>query len=144
MCDKQEISVTMNLRKCERYSFHLKEHMINHWNILTREKKLGCFHSMSIIRTHWYEITECQSCMPYFGPFYKHGLTLIPAWISNYADPLYGVATICQQVRCLRWGHPSLIHTAMSLLIWYKMFCLRDISYRLIWMKYINMLSVYA
>ena len=32
----------------------------------------------------------------------------------------------------------------MSLLIWYKMFCMRDISYRLIWMKYINMLSVYA
>ena len=62
----------------------------------------------------------------------------------NYADPVYGVATICHQVRCLRWGQPSLFHTAMSLLIWYKMFCMRDISYRLIWMKYINMLSVYA
>ena len=30
------------------------------------------------------------------------------------------------------------------LLIWYKMFCMRDISYRLIWMKCINMHSVYA
>ena len=64
--------------------------------------------------------------------------------LSNYADPVYGVATICHQVRCLRWGQPSLFHTAMSLLIWYKMFCMRDISYRLIWMKYINVLSVYA
>ena len=25
-------------------------------------------------------------------------------------------------------GHPSLFHTATSLLIWYKMFCVRDIS----------------
>ena len=64
--------------------------------------------------------------------------------VTNYADPVYGVATICHQVRCLRWGHPSLFHTAMSLLICYEMFCMRDISYRLIWMKYINMLSVYA
>ena len=63
---------------------------------------------------------------------------------NNYADPVYVVATICHQVRCLRWGHPSLFHTAMYLLIWYKMFCMRDISYRLIWMKYLNMLSVYA
>ena len=30
-------------------------------------------------------------------------------------------------------GDPSLFHTATSLLIWYKMFCMRDISYRLIW-----------
>ena len=41
-------------------------------------------------------------------------------------------------------GHPSLFRTATSLLIWYKMFCMRDISYRLIWMKFINMFSVYA
>ena len=33
----------------------------------------------------------------------------------NYANPVYGVATICHQVRCLRWGHPSLFHTATSL-----------------------------
>ena len=63
---------------------------------------------------------------------------------SNYANPAYGVATICHQVRWLRWGHPSLFHTATSLLIWYKMFCVRDISYRLIWMEFINMFSVHA
>ena len=65
----------------------------------------------------------------------------------NYANPVYGAATICHQVRWLRWGHPSLFHTATSLLIWYKMFCARDISYRLIiviWMEFINMFSVYA
>ena len=63
---------------------------------------------------------------------------------GNYANPVYGVAIICHQVRCLRWGHQSLFHTVISLLIWYEMFCMRDISYRLIWMKFINMLSVYA
>ena len=63
---------------------------------------------------------------------------------SNYANPVYGVATICHQVRCLRWGHPSLFRTAKSLLIWYKIFCMRDILFRLTWMKFINTLSVYA
>ena len=66
------------------------------------------------------------------------------AWHHNYANPVYGVATICQQVRFLRWGHPSLFHIATALLIWYKMFCMREISYRLIWMKFKNRLSVYV
>ena len=73
-----------------------------------------------------------------------HVRVLPEATPTNYANPVYGVATICHQVRCLRCGHPSLFHTATSLLIWYKMFCMRDISYRLTWMKFINMLSVYA
>ena len=59
--------------------------------------------------------------------------------VLNYANPVYGVAIICHQVRWLCWGHPSFFHIATSLLIWYKMFCVRDISYRLIW-KF----SVYA
>ena len=63
---------------------------------------------------------------------------------DNYANPVYGVATICHQVRWLRWGHPSLFHIATSLLILYKMFCVRDISHRLIWIKFINMFSVFA
>ena len=62
----------------------------------------------------------------------------------NYANPVYGIATICYQVRWLRWGHPRLFHTGTSPLIWYKMFCVRDVSYRLIWMEFINMFSVYA
>ena len=41
-------------------------------------------------------------------------------------------------------GHPSLFHTVKSFLIWYNMFCVRAISYRLIWMEFINMFSVYA
>ena len=62
----------------------------------------------------------------------------------NYANPVHGVATICHQVHWLRWGHPSLFHAVTSLLIWYKMFCVRGISHRLIWMKIISMFSVYA
>ena len=72
------------------------------------------------------------------------GVCDIVSWWDNYANPVYGVATICHQVRWLRWGHPSLFHTATYLLIWYNMFCVRDISYRLIWMEFINMFSVYA
>ena len=49
---------------------------------------------------------------------------------DNYANPVYGVVTIWHQVRCLHWGHPSLFYTVTSLLILYKMFCMRDISYR--------------
>ena len=41
-------------------------------------------------------------------------------------------------------GGMRVSHTATSLLIWYKMFCTRDISYRLTWMKFINMLSLYT
>ena len=63
---------------------------------------------------------------------------------GNYANRVYGVATICHQVRWLRWGHPSLFHIATSILIWYKVFCLRDTLYRLISMEFINMFSVYA
>ena len=68
----------------------------------------------------------------------------VPSNYLNYANPVYGVNTICHQVHWLCWGHPSLFHTVTSLLIWYEIFYIRDISYRLIWMKFINMLSVYA
>ena len=73
----------------------------------------------------------------------QHYLQLDGA-ISNYTNPVYGVATICHQVRWLRWGHPSPFHIATSLLILYKMFYMREISYRLIWMEFIKMFSVYA
>ena len=35
-------------------------------------------------------------------------------------------------------------HAATSLLIWYNIFYMRDISYRLIFMKFIIMFSVYV
>ena len=76
---------------------------------------------------------------------YEHTTLICPQNIKlNYANPEYGVATICHQVRCLHWGHPSPFQTATALLIWHTMFCMRDISYRLISMKFINILSVYA
>ena len=46
--------------------------------------------------------------------------------LSNYANPVYCVSTICHQVLCLRWGHPSLFHTATYLFIWYKIFRMGD------------------
>ena len=82
---------------------------------------------------------KMASCRPPSQP-----LCFMAMGSSNYANPAYGVATICHQVRCLLWGHPSLFHIATSLLIWYKMLCMRYISYRLTWMKFINMLSVYT
>ena len=55
----------------------------------------------------------------------------------NRVNPVYGVATVCHQVRWLRRGHPSLFHAATSLIIWYEMFCMRKISYKLIWIEFI-------
>ena len=60
----------------------------------------------------------------------------------NYANPVYGVAIICHQIRWLCWGHPSLFHITTSLLIWYKMFCVRDISYTVSCMKQIFFYSL--
>ena len=39
-------------------------------------------------------------------------------------------------------GHLSLFHAATSLSNWYEMACMGDISYRLIWMKFLSMLSM--
>ena len=85
-------------------------------------------------------LSKHSSCRWCETPWRSFDVTIM----LNYANPVYGVVTICHQVRWLRWGHPSLFHTATSLLIWYKMFCVRDIAYRLIWMECINMFSVYA
>ena len=98
-------------------------------------------------QTIWWFRSRCQLLMTFCTIYQKNPNTLVKINSekeSNYANPVYGVTTICHQVRWVRWGHPSLFHTATSLLIWYKMFCVRDISYRLIWMEFINMFSVYA
>ena len=89
---------------------------------------------------HWHDDAIKWKHFPRYWPFVR-GIHRSPV---NYANPVYVVATICHQVGWLRWGHPGLFHTATSLLIWYKRFCVRDISYRLIWMEFINMFSVYA
>ena len=34
----------------------------------------------------------------------------------NYVNPVYGVATICHQVRWLRWGHLSYSHVSFNLI----------------------------
>ena len=85
-----------------------------------------------------------EAALDNWQPVWNAQLSISTPVRVNYANPVYGVATICHQVRWLRWGHPSLFHTATSRLIWYKMFCVRDKLYRLIWMEFINMFSVYA
>ena len=99
----------------------------------------------TIIGPHlWPTYGDSYTRIALVGSTYISQMRQSLCWAYNYADPVYGVATICHQVRCLRWGHPRLFDTATSLLIWYKMFCMRDISYRPTWMKFINMLSVYT
>ena len=44
----------------------------------------------------------------------------------------------------MHWGYPSLIHTASSLLNGYEMVCKGDLLYRLIEIKFTNMLSMYV
>ena len=68
----------------------------------------------------------------------RHHTTMI--FMSNNLNPIQGVATICHQVRCMRWGHPSLFDAATSLLNWYKMACTANILHRHIWAKFMNML----
>ena len=41
-------------------------------------------------------------------------------------------------------GHPSLFHTAIFHLNWYKMACMANILYRVIWEKCMSMLSMYV
>ena len=64
--------------------------------------------------------------------------------IVNNLNPVQKVATIYHQVCCMCWGHPSVFHAAISLLNWYKMVCIANILHRLIWVKFISMLSMYV
>ena len=48
-----------------------------------------------------------------------------PQWITiiallNALNPTYGVANICHQIHCIRWGHTNPFHTSTSLWNWYK------------------------
>ena len=54
-----------------------------------------------------------------------------PVAVVNNINPVEGVATICHQVRCMSWGHPSLFHAATSLLNWYKMAFIAKVLHRL-------------
>ena len=42
------------------------------------------------------------------------------------------------------WGHPSLFHAATHFLNWYKMVCRANVLHRLIWVKFMCMLSMYV
>ena len=42
------------------------------------------FYSNSRVYNHFISSRVCGSNIDTSGPFYLHGLTLIPAWISNY------------------------------------------------------------
>ena len=71
-----------------------------------------------------------------------------PQWITiiallNALNHAYGVANICHQIHCIRWGDTNPFHASTSLWSWYKIICMGDIIYRLTWMKLINMISMY-
>ena len=67
--------------------------------------------------------------------------TLSISW--NNLNPTWGIATISHQARCMGWGHQSLFHAASSLLNWYKMACMTNMLHRLIWVKFMSMLSMW-
>ena len=60
---------------------------------------------------------------------------VLPLFATRFADYAGGIRVSFIQPET---------DTATSLLIWYKMFCVRYISYRLIWMEFVNMFSMYA
>ena len=129
LCDTQlVIRINSQHKTCPLYHIHFYVIRIN-----SQHKTCPLYH------IHFYVIrinSQHKTCPLHHIHFYVIRI--------NYANPLYGVATICHQVHWLCWGHQSLFHIATSLLIWNKMFCVRDIPYRLIWMEFINMSSVYA
>ena len=130
--------------------YHLWCTIMTHCQVCSRRIQR---HSKHIKCTSCASITHLK-CITLSTDEQIHIMDVSPSWMCvsciqtlfpfNYANPVYGVATSCHQVRWLRWGHPSLFHIATSLLILHKLFCVRDISYRLKWTEFINMFSVYA
>ena len=68
-------------------------------------------------------------------------LLLTEKTVYNNLNPVQNVAIICHQVRCMRWGHPSLFRAATSLLNQCKMVCMTNVLHRLIWIIFMSMLS---
>ena len=86
-------------------------------------------------------VTRPQSVKTYCS-LYWFEWWLLDCLASHFTlNPVLGDATICHQVHCMRWGHRSLF---MQSRILYKMACMGDVIYRLIWMKLISMLSMYV
>ena len=90
------------------------------------------FNIRNLDSTFSYE-TNTIGCTSIFVIWWAQ-LRLLRIWCCHYLPP----------GSLITLGHPSLFHSATSLLVWYKMFCVRDISSRLIWIVFINMFSVYA
>ena len=84
----------------------------------------------------WFETLSC--------PLWRHGNVSVLFVLRNTLNPVYGVAILCHQFRCIRWGYPILFYTAASLSSWYKTVCMRKMVYRLRGMKFINILSMYV
>ena len=57
-------------------------------------------------------LIHCGLGAPYVAS--DNSVDIVSGNCFNYANPVYGVPTICHQVRCLRRRHPSLFHTATS------------------------------
>ena len=62
---------------------------------------------------------------------------------QDYVYPVYCVATVCRQVRCMYWGHLGHFHRAISHLKWYEIVCIRYLACTFSQMKYINKFSTF-
>ena len=60
--------------------------------------------------------------------------------------PRINVASVRDQIRCIRWGQTSLFlcNHVSDVLNCYKKACMGNIIHRLIWMKFISMFSMYV
>ena len=64
--------------------------------------------------------------------------------IRNYVNPVFCVATVCHQVRCMCWGHLGHFHRAISHLKWYRIIvCMRYSACTFCQMKSINMFFIF-
>ena len=62
-------------------------------------------------------------------------------WSINQA---LDVASVRDQIHCIRWGQTSIFYAATSLLNCYKKACMGYILHGLIWTKFVSLRSMYA
>ena len=76
-------------------STHLINICRNYWNNYYKIVYENTFYHKRLFKSSWWRCVMAFQCHLSFrslwkttpgGPFYKHGLTLIPAWISNYIN----------------------------------------------------------
>ena len=88
--------------------------------------------------------TPYKISLPVYVIVTNKRLQPLTSTLYNYVNPIYCVATVCHQVRCMYWGHLGHFHRAISYLKWYKIVCMRCLACTFSQMKSINMFFMFS